>query len=201
MQWMMVIVGILKILITWTIVQTANSCRLPRRQTRFVASGPHCELGIIVNKRMSRDVKTKSFGLGLTLSGLGLDLGLMASGLEKNFVPRPRPRVHSFWPRPHAELASLTSLRTSISCRRWTCATRCLTRIVLNTGGCSVWEIGQGRRSNVASTVNLVRPTTVASLSHWVFIFVDLSWQYVATGRCEIFIKSRFGDKVPGNYL
>ena len=39
------------------------------------------------------------------VSGLGLDL-------EKNFRPRPRP--HSFWPRPqpwpHAQLASLTSL-------------------------------------------------------------------------------------------
>ena len=27
-------------------------------------------------------LEAKSFGLGLTLSGLGLDLGLMASGLE-----------------------------------------------------------------------------------------------------------------------
>ena len=29
-------------------------------------------------------------------------------GLEKNFGPRPRP--HSFWPRPRVQLASLTSL-------------------------------------------------------------------------------------------
>ena len=159
MQWMMVIVGILKILITWTIVQTANSCRLPSptRQTRFVASGPHCELSIIVNKRTSRDVETKSFGLslGLTLSGLGLDLGLMASGLEKIFGLRLRPRVHSFWPRPHAQLASLTSLRTSISCRRWTRATRCLTRIVLNTevdARCEKLAKVVGRTSLVLST-------------------------------------------------
>ena len=39
-------------------------------------------------------------------------LGLIHCGLEKNFGPRPRPRPHSFWPRPwpHAQLASLTSL-------------------------------------------------------------------------------------------
>jgi len=35
----------------------------------------------------------------------GLDLGL-----EKIFRLRPRPRPHSFWPWPHAQLASLTSL-------------------------------------------------------------------------------------------
>jgi len=41
-------------------------------------------------------------GLGLTHCGLGF---------EKIFVPRPRPRSHSFWPR--AQLASLTSLPTT----------------------------------------------------------------------------------------
>ena len=48
-------------------------------------------------------IHTESFsdvpGLGLIHCGLGL---------EKNFGPRPRP--HSFWPWPHAQLASLTSL-------------------------------------------------------------------------------------------
>jgi len=42
------------------------------------------------------------------VSGLGLiHCGL---GLEKFFGPRPRP--HSFWPRPHAQLASLTFLHS-----------------------------------------------------------------------------------------
>jgi len=42
------------------------------------------------------------------VSGLGLmHCGL---GLEKIFGFGPRPRPHSFWPRPHAQLASFTSL-------------------------------------------------------------------------------------------
>ena len=40
------------------------------------------------------------------VSGLGLIHCCL--DLEKIFGPRPRP--HSFWPRPHAQLASLTSL-------------------------------------------------------------------------------------------
>jgi len=48
------------------------------------------------------------------VSGLGLSLGLihcgLGLGLETFFRPRLRPRPHSFWPWPHAQLASLTSL-------------------------------------------------------------------------------------------
>ena len=36
-------------------------------------------------------------------------------GLEKNFGPRPRPRPHCFWPWPHAQLASLTSLERTLA--------------------------------------------------------------------------------------
>ena len=46
--------------------------------------------------------------LFFNVSGLGhIHCGL---GLEKIFGPQPRP--HSFWPRPHAQLASLTSWQT-----------------------------------------------------------------------------------------
>ena len=31
-------------------------------------------------------------------------------------LPRPQPRPHSFWPRPHAQLASLTSLAVFVAC-------------------------------------------------------------------------------------
>ena len=46
--------------------------------------------------------------LGLIHCGLGL-------GLEKNFGPRPRPWPHCFWPWPHAQLASLTSLERTLA--------------------------------------------------------------------------------------
>jgi len=62
----------------------------------------------------------------------------------------------------------------TISCRRWTRATRCLTRIQLQTGvdaQCVKLTVG---RSTVASFINLVRPTTVVRLSHLAPTFVEL---------------------------
>jgi len=50
-------------------------------------------------------------------------------GLEKIFGPRPRP--HSFWPRPHAQLASLTSV--DIIRRNHTCVLKHFINII-NTG-------------------------------------------------------------------
>ena len=58
---------------------------------------------------------------------------------------------------------------TSTSYRTWTRTTRCIARIVLYTevdAQCDRLDRVVGRTSTVAGTVNLLRPTTVASLSH-----------------------------------
>jgi len=62
----------------------------------------------------------------------------------------------------------------SISCRRWTRATRCLTRIQLQTGLDAQCVKLTVVRSTVASFINLVRPTTVVRLSHLAPTFVEL---------------------------
>ena len=75
---------------------------------------------------------------------------------------------------------------TSTGCCRWTRATRCLTRIVLYTEVVAQCDKLHGQlvgwASIVASIVNLVRPTTVESLSHWASVSVELSWQHAKSG-------------------
>jgi len=76
-----------------------------------------------------------------------------------------------------------------VCCRWWTRATRCLTsvkRVVLYTevdAQCDKLALLAkvvSRPSTVVSIVNLVRLTTVGSLSHWASIWIELSWQHVA---------------------
>jgi len=108
-------------------------------------------------------------------------LGLPADPLEAPADPRGsadhRLKTPAIWhvssrsgvATLHRELLYLYLYRFFMRCRRWTRATRCFRRIVLYTevgDQCDKLAKVVRQTSTVASTVNLVRPMTVASLSH-----------------------------------
>jgi len=71
-------------------------------------------------------------------------------------------------PRNSAETTCTTSPEPSISCFV------CLVQYTEVDAQCDKLANVVGRTSTVASAVNLVRPTTVVSLSHWASTFVQL---------------------------
>jgi len=106
-------------------------------------------------------------------------------GLSQRVITAVRWDLYVFYQSISLKLKSgpqCTVLSKSNSCRRWTRTTRCLSRIVLYTGGRASAMNWPSRRSTVASIVNFDRrSTTVASLPTWAPTFVERSWQHVAT--------------------
>ena len=68
----------------------------------------------IDKKQIERLLELKTLELKILLSR---DVKASRPMWPQGQIIRPQPRPHSFWPRPHAQLASLTSLLLSITFR------------------------------------------------------------------------------------
>ena len=77
--------------------------------TYLVPAYPGCP-GKEAVKWLCSSCSSCSHTLSCSLTCLASASYIVNLGLEKFFGPRPRP--HSFWPRPHAQLASLTFLHS-----------------------------------------------------------------------------------------